>query len=71
MKAVVDALPIRSKNDIVINGNDIIELGFSGIMIGEILNDIEHRIAECHLENESNAVIDYIRRNYDKNKRVN
>ncbi len=71
IQMIVNTLPIRSKNDIIINGNDILELGFSGVMVGVILNDVERKIAECSLDNNIDDITDYIRRNYDKNKRVN
>lgn len=68
---IVESLPIRSKNDIIINGYDLIDLGFDGAMIGVILNNVERLIVEGKLQNDKQDVIDYIRRNYDENKRVN
>ncbi len=71
LKSMVPQLPIRSRNDIVINGNDIMELGFDGIMIGEIISALEWKIVFNELDNNKEVLLDYIRRNYDKNKRVN
>ncbi len=71
LKTVVEKLPIRSRSDIVINGNDIIELGFDGIMIGEIIKVLEWKIVFGELDNDREVLLNYIRRNYDKNKRVN
>lgn len=71
LKKVVEQLPIRNKKDLIVTGNDLIDMGFNGVMIGVILDDVERQVATCKLENNHEDVVDYIRRNYDENKRIN
>lgn len=68
---IIKTLPIRGKSDIMVDGLVVMGLGFYKKDIGIILNDIEKKIVFKELENDKQILIDYIRRNYDKNKRVN
>ncbi len=58
-------LPIKSKSDLLIDGYDIIELGFSKRKIGLILDDLEQSIVLGKLLNNKKDLTNYIRSKYN------
>ena len=62
-------LPIQSKKDIQINGQDISNLLNlrPGIYIKEIMNDIEKKIINNELNNTKADLTHYIEKHYKKN----
>lgn len=59
-----DNIPTK-KNEVAINGRDIMNLGFKeGKIIGIILNDIYEEVFNELLVNEKNEIIKYIKNNY-------
>ena len=63
---IYNNLPIYSKKDIVVNGNDIVKIlnRESGSYIKDIMNDIEKMIIEGKLKNEYEELEKYIINNY-------
>lgn len=61
-----NALPIKSKNEIVINGKDISKLldRKPGSFLKEIINDIEEKIVTNQLLNEKSKIENYILEHY-------
>lgn len=53
-----------SLKDLEINGDDLIQMGFKGVKIGEILNDVLMKVIFNQLRNNSEVLIDYVRRNH-------
>lgn len=49
-----------------LNGNDLMKLGFSGKLIGEILNNLLDEVINGRLKNDRNALINYINNNYQR-----
>ncbi len=58
------SLPIYSKRDINIKGNEILEVVDSKLKIAMIFTDIEDKILKGNLENDNRVIIDYIKKNY-------
>lgn len=57
-------LPIQSKRDIAIKGNEILELVDSRLEIATIFRDIEDKILKNNLKNDNEQIRDYISKNY-------
>lgn len=69
------ALPIQSKADLAINGDDILELtkGKRGPIVGEILNRLEEKVITRELPNEYHRLKEYaamIWRSYEENPKT-
>ncbi len=62
---MLNSLPIRNKKQLKVNGHDIKELGFSGKIVGNIMNNIEQKVVEGIMINDKQILVDYIRRNYE------
>lgn len=63
ISAIKASLPITSKNDIQVNGQDIIRilnLKKGGPIIGEIIANLEYHIIHGNLDNEYSSLKDYI-----------
>lgn len=61
------ALPIKSKRDMQLNGKQLIQLlGLTkgGPIIGQIMDDIEQHIVTQQLANQYDAICDYIQQHY-------
>ena len=56
--------PFSVKN-LKINGNDLIQLGFKGKEIGEILNDLLEKVIEQPKLNDKNHLISFVKENYE------
>jgi tRNA nucleotidyltransferase (CCA-adding enzyme) len=54
----------HSLKDLEINGDDLIRMGFKGVKIGEILNDVLMKVIFNQLRNNSEVLTDYVKRNY-------
>ncbi len=50
--------------DLSVNGRDVMSLGFSGPDIGRILNDVLDKVISEKLNNDREAIIEYINKNY-------
>ncbi|WP_025730396.1 CCA tRNA nucleotidyltransferase [Atopobacter phocae] len=59
-----NTLPIHSKRDIVVTGKELKQLIPPSSIYSVILNDIEEKILNHHLQNEQNELLDYIQFNY-------
>lgn len=59
-------LPIKSKSDIKINGDDICQLlgREPGKYLRQIMSDIEEKILTSELKNEKEILLDYVSNNY-------
>lgn len=55
-KVISSNSPITLK-DLNINGNDLLKIGFSGIQIGEMLNELLYLVMEDKLSNQRNELI--------------
>lgn len=61
-------LPIKSKDDILINGHDLIKISKRqpGRWVGDLLEDIEEKILLSELENNFDVLMDYSRQYIDQ-----
>lgn len=55
---------VYSRNQLKINGNDILNLGLKGPIIKEILNDCLNKIINDELTNDKNLLLNYIKSKY-------
>lgn len=55
---------VFSLKDLQINGYDLLELGYSGITVGKILNDCFTLVLNENLENNKSTLLAYIKDNY-------
>jgi len=53
-----------SLKQLAINGNDLLKLGYNGVLIGKILNDCLNKVIEEILENNKNVLITYVKDMY-------
>ena len=57
-----------SLKDLAINGQDLIDLGFSeGTKIGEILNDLLEAVIDGNIQNEKQFLLKFAEKQYKKN----
>lgn len=58
-------ISIRDKyNSIKYSGDDLIELGYKGKIIGEILDDVKRQIIDNRLKEDKTIINDYVIKNY-------
>lgn len=58
-------IDIRNKyNSITYSGDDLIELGYYGKIIGEILDDVKRQIINNRLSSEKEIINEYVKKNY-------
>lgn len=62
-KFINEKLAIRVK-DLKINGNNLLELGYKGIKIGNILNELLEMVTDEKIDNTSEALEDYVIKHY-------
>lgn len=60
----INSNPALRIKDLKINGNKIKELGFSGVKIGNILNDLLQMVTDEVVENESQALEEFVLKHY-------
>ena len=53
-------------NDLVINGKDLIELGFTGKEIGEIKKELLDKYLSEEIKNEKEEMLNYVKEKYKK-----
>lgn len=63
-----EELPIKSKDEIVINGHDLLELSGHrpGRWVGDLLDELEEKILLSELENNRDVLIAYSRRHIEQ-----
>ena len=58
-------ISVRDKyNSINYSGDDLIELGYSGKIIGNILDDVKRQIVNNRLVQDKNIINNYVKKNY-------
>ncbi|MDL2211690.1 HD domain-containing protein [Erysipelotrichaceae bacterium OttesenSCG-928-M19] len=66
MEEIILAGACLSISDLNINGNDLIELGYQGKEIGEILNNLLDNVIDDRLENDKEELVLFIKEKYNK-----
>lgn len=61
------ALPIRSRSELQVNGHDILALEYQGEAVEQVLRAVEAAVVESQLENKQAAILAWIKEHYDEN----
>ena len=53
-------------NDLAINGNDLIELGFAGTEIGKVKGELLDKYLSEEIQNKKEEMLNYVKEKYKK-----
>ena len=66
-KEIIEENECFSLKDLAINGYDLIEMGFNGVIIGKILDEILEFVTEEKISNNKTDILNFVNSKYKKN----